>query len=78
MQTQIQALLVVMKRVTGKPNTGSNIEVAKLPVFSRKTEKVGGFIMGCRLYLKIKMRKVMVEKWIQWILSYMQGGSADV
>ena len=32
----------------------------------------------CRLYIRMKMREVAVEEQIQWILSYMQGGSADV
>ena len=33
---------------------------------------------ACRLYIRMKMREVAVEEQIQWVLSYMQGGSADV
>ena len=33
---------------------------------------------ACRLYLKIKMREATVEEQVQWVLSYVQGGSADV
>jgi len=51
-------------------NTGSNIEVAKPPVFTGKAERVRGFITACRLYLKMKMREATVEEQIQWILSY--------
>ena len=45
-------------------NTIFNIEVAKLLVFNREVEKVGN-IMVYRLYLKIKMRKTIVEEQIQ-------------
>ena len=34
--------------------------------------------MACRLYLKMKMRGTSVEEQVQWVLSYVQGGSADV
>jgi len=40
--------------------------------------KVSGFVTACKLYRKAKMRGVPVEKQIQWVLSYMQGGAADV
>ena len=53
-------------------NTEFNVEVVKPLVFNRKAEKVEGFIIVCRLYLRIKMREVTVEKQIQWILSYVQ------
>ena len=49
-------------------NTGSNIKIAKLLVFNREAEKVGGFIMSYRLYLRIKMRRATVKEQIQWIL----------
>jgi len=46
-------------------NTGPNIEVAKLPVFNREAERVGGFITVYRLYLRMKMREAMVEEQVQ-------------
>ena len=33
---------------------------------------------ACKLYGKAKMREVPVEEQIQWVLSYVQGGTADV
>ena len=83
MQAQIQALLAAGGGAEGErgavgSNTGSNIEVAKPAIFSGKAERVGGFIMACRLYIKMKLRGNMVEEQIQWVLTYVQGGSADV
>ena len=54
------------------------MEVAKPAIFSGKVEKVGGFITACRLYLKMKIREVTVEEQVQWVLSYVQRGSADI
>jgi len=53
MQIQIQALIAEGVGAAKGSNIGSNIEVAKLLVFNREAEKVGGFITVCRLYLKI-------------------------
>jgi len=83
MQAQIQALLAAVGGVGGErgtvgPNTGSHMEVAKPAIFNGEVGKEGGFITACRLYLKMKMRGISVEEQVQWVLSYVQGGSADV
>ena len=83
MQAQIQALLAVQGGVgaggagTG-PNGGANLEVAKPAIFNREAGKVGGFITACRLYIKMKLRGNTVEEQVQWVLTYVRGGSADV
>ena len=64
--------------VTEEFNTRSHIEIAKPLVFNGETSKVGGFIITCRLYLKMKMRRAMIEEQIQWVLLYMLGGLANV
>ena len=84
MQVQIQALLATVGRAgsTERATTGSNMEphmkVAKLAIFNGEAGKVGGFVIACRLYLRIKMREATVKEQVQWILLYVQRGSADI
>jgi len=70
MQVQIQALLAAgggagtggTERATTGSNMGPHMEVAKPAIFNGETGKVEGFIMACRLFLRIKLRKAMVEE----------------
>jgi len=83
MQVQIQALVAAqggagVGRETVGPNMGSHMKVAKLAIFNGEAGKVGGFITACRLFLRMKLRGAMVEEQVQWVLSYVQGGSADM
>ena len=84
MQAQIQALLAAQggTGVGGggaeRGTTGPKVEVATPAIFNGEARKVGGFITACRLFLRMKLRGATVEEQVQWILSYVQGGLADV
>ena len=81
MQVQIQTLLAATGGAGGTAmgsNVGPHMEVAKPAIFNREAGKVGGFIIACRLFLRMKLRRAMVEEQVQWVLSYVQRGSADV
>jgi len=68
----------VAGRGVEESNTGSHMEIASPSIFSGEVGKVEGFIIACKLYLRIKMREAPLEEQIQWILSYVQGGSVDI
>jgi len=74
MQAQIQALLAAGGGSTERGVTGSNMEphikVAKPAIFNGEVGRVGGFVITCRLYLRMKIKEVTVEEQVQWVLSY--------
>ena len=70
--------MVATEGATTGSNLGPHIEVAKPAIFNGEAEKVEGFIMVCRLFLRMKLRGAMVEEQVQWVLSYVQEESADV
>ena len=82
MQAQIQALLAAQGGAGGggaeKGSTGPKVEVATPAIFNGEAAKVGGFITACRLFVRMKLRGATVEEQVQWVLSYVQGGLADV
>jgi len=72
-QVQIQALLAVGGGGAGgveRGTIGPKVEVAMLAIFNGEAGKVGGFVMACRLYLKMKMREAMIEEQMFWVLSH--------
>jgi len=79
MQAQIQALLAAVGgEATMGTNAGSHIEVAKPAIFNGEAGRVEGFVSACKIYIRNKLRGETVEGQVQWALSYVQGGSADV
>ena len=47
-------------------------------VFDRISSKVSEFVIVYRLYIRMKIREMIVEKQIQWVLSYIQGELANM
>jgi len=80
MQVQIQALLAggAGGQVGREEGREGRAEVVKPQIFDGTSAKVGGFITACKLYIRMRLRGESVEGQVQWILSYIQGGSADI
>ena len=70
--------MVGIEGVMEESNIESHIEMAKPPVFNGEAGKVGGFIIAYKLYLRMRMREIIVEEQIQWVLFYIQGGLVNV
>jgi len=67
---QIQALIVGGAEIREGgtmegSNTESNIEMAKPLVFNGEVGRVGGIIMACKLYLRMRMREATMKEQIQ-------------
>jgi len=79
MQAQIQVLLIATagkeRVIAERSNMGPN---TKLPVFDGEVEQIRRFIIVCKSYLRMKIREILVEKQIQWILLYVQKELADI
>ena len=46
------------KTVALRLNTRSNVKVAKLLIFDRDINKVADLVIACKLYIRIKIRKI--------------------
>ena len=77
-QLQEQITTLSKQVVARGGREATNLEIAKPQVYDGTPLKVLEFVMACKLYRKVKIRGVPVEEQIQWVLSYVQGGAADV
>jgi len=57
---------------------GSQVEVARLQVFSGKIKEMSAFINAARLYIRMKMTEEVAMTQVAWVLSYVQGEIAEV
>ena len=54
------------------------MEVAKPQVFSEKMEEMNMFVNIACLYIRMKMTEEVAVAQVAWVLSYVQGGIAEV
>jgi len=54
------------------------VEIARPQVFSRRMEEVSMFINTAHLYIRMKMTEEAATIQVAWVLSYVQGGVAEV
>ena len=47
-------------------------------MFNGTPSKVVGFVTGCKLYMRNKLAGAMVEAQMQWVLSFVQEGLANI
>jgi len=80
LQEQIAALTAQVGGVAERGVGGAVVatEVAKPQTFDGTLSKVSGFVRAYKLYIRMRLRESPVEEQIQWILSYVQGRSADI
>lgn len=45
-----------------RSNTEFNTKIAKPPNFDRDASKVAGFVIACKLYIKMRMREILVKE----------------
>ena len=66
MQVQIQVLPA--KGVGGREGVAREVErkgkteIAKPPIFDEISSKIAGFIIACKLYMRIRMREELVKR----------------
>ena len=73
LQKQIAALTAQMGGAAEREvreNTSAATKMAKPQTFDGTPSKISRFVAVCKLYIRIRLRKSLVEVQIQWVLSY--------
>ena len=52
----------IKSTITDLDNIGLNIEMDKLQMFDGTVRKVSGFLIVCQLYIRMKIRDILVKK----------------
>ena len=81
LQEQVAALTAQLGQQPergGGRRIAEETEVAKLQIFDGTPLKVSRFVGVYKIYIKTRLREVSVEAQINWVLSFIQGGSADI
>ena len=65
-------MLKILRRKAAetKARNRSQVEMATMPLFDREISKVEGFVMACKLYVRIRIRETTIEDQVQWVLIY--------
>jgi len=75
---QQQLLAVQAVAPAAAPTNAPMAEVAPPPKFNGERSQVVGFVNACRLFMQMRMGQVGERSKISWVLSYVQGGAAEV
>jgi len=61
-----------------RSNTEFDTKIAKPPNFNRDASKVAGFVIAYKLYIKMRMREMLVKEQVQYVLTYIQRESVNI
>jgi len=78
LQQQLLAVQAIAPAAAPTPTTAPIAEVAPPPKFNGERSQVVAFVNASRLFMQMRMGQVGERSKISWVLSYVQGGAAEV